>query len=170
SRSLAEIELEAAGAKAEAHLAAIGPDIARGWGRRRTVAQDYLFDYPVQLGSRRIGPDLANVGLRLPDANWQLRHLYAPQSEVKGSTMPSYRFLFETRKAGTKPSPDALRLPAAFAPATGYEIVPRPAAKALVAYLLSLRADAPLFEAPMTPPAASPVTSTNAPTASFPAK
>jgi len=157
--------LEAAGAKAETHLAAIGPDIARGWGRRRTVAQDYLFDYPVQLGSRRIGPDLANVGLRLPDANWQLRHLYAPQSEVQGSTMPSYRFLFETRKAGAKPSPDALQLPAVFAPAFGCEIVPKPEAKVLVAYLLSLRADAPLFEAPLTPLAGA-AAATNAPSVS----
>ncbi len=155
--------LEAAGAKAEVNIAAVGPDIARGWGRRRTVAQDYLFDYPVQLGTRRIGPDLANVGVRLPDANWQLRHLYAPRSEVKGSTMPPYRFLFETRKAGAKPSPDALQFTSEVAPA-GYEIIPTPEAKALVAYLLSLRADAPLFEAPVTPPPAKPAAATNAPT------
>jgi cbb3-type cytochrome oxidase cytochrome c subunit len=154
--------LEAAGAKAEVQVVSVGPDIARGWGRRRTVAQDYLFDYPVQLGSRRIGPDLANVGLRQPDANWQLRHLYAPRSEVKGSTMPPYRFLFETRKAGAKPSPDALQLSAEFAPPTGYEIVPKSEAKALVAYLLSLRADAPLFEAPLTPLPAQPAAATNA--------
>jgi cbb3-type cytochrome oxidase cytochrome c subunit len=161
--------LEAAGAKAEVRVTAIGPDIARGWGRRRTVAQDYLFDYPVQLGSHRIGPDLANVGLRQPDANWQFRHLYAPRSEVKGSTMPPYRFLFESRTAGAKPSPDALQFSSEIAP-LGYEIIPKPEAKALVAYLLSLRADAPLFEAPLTPPPASPVTSTNAPTAISSAK
>lgn len=162
--------LEAAGAKAEVNVVAVGPDIARGWGRRRTVAQDYLFDYPVQLGSRRIGPDLANAGLRLPDANWHLRHLYAPRSEVKGSTMPPYRFLFETRKAGAKPSPDAVSLPAEFAPRTGYEVVPKSEARALVAYLLSLRADAPLFEAPLTPPPTSPASSTNAPAAISSAK
>lgn len=157
--------LEEVGAKVEAQIVAVGPDIARGWGRRRTVAQDYLFDYPVQPGSRRIGPDLANIGLRQPDAHWQLRHLYAPQSEVKGSTMPPYRYLFETRKIGARPSPDALQLPAGFASAEGYEIVPKPEAQALVAYLLSLRADAPLFEAPVTPPPAPPPTETNAPTA-----
>lgn len=156
--------LETAGAKAEVNIAAVGPDLARGWGKRRTVAQDYLFDYPVQLGSRRIGPDLANIALRQPDANWQLRHLYAPRSEVKGSTMPPYRFLFETRKAGAKPTSDALKLPAEFSPA-GYEVLPTSDAKALVAYLLSLRADVPLFEAPVTPPPAKPEASTNAPTA-----
>lgn len=157
--------LEAAGAKADALVVATGPDIGRGWGRRRSVAQDYLYDHPVQLGSRRAGPDLANVGARQFDANWQLRHLYAPQSEVKGSTMPPYRFLFEQRKAGAAPSPDALQLSAEFAPAAGFEIVPKPEAKALVAYLLSLRADVPLFEAPLTLPPSAPAPVTNAPTA-----
>jgi cbb3-type cytochrome oxidase cytochrome c subunit len=159
--------LEALGAKAEVLVSAVGPDIARGWGLRRTVALDYLTDDPVQPGSRRIGPDLANVGLRLPDAQWHLRHLYAPRSEVKDSTMPPYRFLFETRKIGARPSPDALHLPPEFAPPAGYEVVPKPEAVALVAYLLSLRADAPLFEMPvMTLPAPAPATNAPATTAS----
>lgn len=161
--------LEAVGAKAEALVTATGSDIARGWGLRRTVALDFLADSPVQPGSRRIGPDLANVGLRLPDAQWHLRHLYAPRAEVKDSTMPPYRFLFELRKLGARPSLDALQLPREFAPPEGYEVVPKPEAVALVAYLLSLRADAPLFEMPvMTLPATVPVTNapaTNAPTA-----
>jgi cbb3-type cytochrome oxidase cytochrome c subunit len=156
--------LQTAGAKAESRITPLGPDIARGWGRRRTVAEDSLFDWPVQPGAQRIGPDLANIGLRRPDAGWNLRHLYAPRSEVKDSTMPLYRFLFETRKIGSEPAPDALRLAPPFAPVAGYEIVPRPEAKALVAYLLNLRADAPLFDAPLTPAntAASPA---NAPAA-----
>jgi cytochrome c oxidase cbb3-type subunit 2 len=45
-----------------------------------SVAADYLYDFPVQLGSLRAGPDLANIGVRAPDANWQLQHLYAPKS------------------------------------------------------------------------------------------
>ncbi|MGO8674602.1 MAG: cbb3-type cytochrome c oxidase subunit II [Limisphaerales bacterium] len=120
--------LKGAGAKASVSIVPVGPDIARGWGKRRTVARDFLYDYPVALGSQRIGPDLANVSVRQPDAAWHLRHLYAPQLEVKGSAMPPYRFLFEKRNN---------------------EIVPKPEAVALVAYLLSLRADAPLFEAPL---------------------
>lgn len=143
--------LESAGAKAELHIVPTGRDIARGWGKRRTVAQDYLYDSPVQPGGRRIGPDLANVGARLPDANWHYRHLYAPGIEVKDSKMPPYRYLFETRKVGREASPEALKLPPELAPAPGLEIVPRENARALVAYLLSLRADAPLFEAPLTP-------------------
>src|ERR1039458_8749758 len=60
------------------------------------------------LGSQRVGPDLADAGARLPDANWHLRHLYAPRIEVKGSVMPPYRFLFEKRRVGHSPSPEAL--------------------------------------------------------------
>ena len=91
--------LTASGAKAIVWVVPVGPDIARGWGNRRTVARDFLFDYPVMLGSQRVGPDLANIGVRQPDANWHLRHLYAPAAEVKGSTMPAYPFLFERRES-----------------------------------------------------------------------
>jgi len=144
-------KITGAGGKAETHLAATGTDIQRGWGVRHSVAADYLYDAPVQLGSLRAGPDLANVGGRLADANWHLMHLYAP-GIVKDSRMPSFKFLFEKRKVGVTPSPDALTgLPKEFAPADGYEVVPKPEAKQLVAYLLSLRADAPLYEAPFTP-------------------
>ena len=116
-----------------------------------SVAADYLYDQPVQLGSLRAGPDLANIGVRAPDANWQLQHLYAPKSVTPTSTMPSFKFLFEVRKIGATPSPDALNLPKEFAAADGYEIVPKPEAKQLAAYLLSLKANVPLYEAPFTP-------------------
>jgi cbb3-type cytochrome oxidase cytochrome c subunit len=155
--------LKKAGATAELHLAPAGPDIERGWGARRTVAQDFISDSTVMLGSQRVGPDLANVGARLPGENWQLMHLYAPRSVTKDSPMPSYPFLFERRKTGQHPAPDALQqLPKEFAPPAGYEIVPKPEARALVAYLLSLRSDTPLYEAPLTPPAP-PAAATNAP-------
>lgn len=152
------------GAKAKIEIVPFGPDIARGWGPRRNVAEDYLFDYPVMPGSQRVGPDLANVGLRLPDANWHLRHLYAPRLDVKDSPMPPNRFLFEQRRIGRHPSPDALQLPKELVPPPGFEIVPRPEANALVAYLLSLHSDVPLYEAPLTPAvAASARLQTNAP-------
>ncbi len=156
------------GGKAAVWIVPVGPEIARGWGKRRTVARDFLFDYPVMLGSQRIGPDLANVSLRQPDPIWHLRHLYKPRLEVRDSTMPSYRFLFEKRKIQRCPSPDALVLPGSLAPPPGYEIVPRPEARALAAYLASLRADAPLFEAPLSlaaPPATAPTVATNGPAA-----
>jgi cytochrome c oxidase cbb3-type subunit 2 len=160
--------LKAGGLKYELQIIPVGPDLARNWGRRRTVAEDFLFDTPVMLGSQRIGPDLANVGMRQPDVNWQLRHLYAPSQEVKGSTMPPYRFLFEKRRIERQRSADALDLKAGQVP-PGFEIVPTQEARELVAYLSSLQADAPLFVAPMTVPAA-PSAGTNAPATNAPAK
>jgi len=156
--------LNATSAKAQVWITPVGPDMARGWGRRRTVAQDYLYDYPLMLGEQRIGPDLANVGARRPDANWHLLHLYAPRIDVKDSAMPPYRYLFEKRKIVMRRSADALSLPAGLAPENGFEIVPRPEAIALASYLTSLRADAPLFETPMSVTMAAPAEpATNAP-------
>jgi ribosomal protein L7/L12 len=155
------------GAKASLWVVPVGADITMNWGLRRSVAADFLYDEPVMLGSQRVGPDLANVGARRAEPNWHLLHLYAPGSQIQGSKMPAYRFLFEKRKIERVPSPDALSLPAALAPAPGYEIVPKPEAKALVAYLVSLNADAPLYVAPATVAAASPAT-TNAPVAGAP--
>jgi len=143
--------LTAAGGKAEVRIAATGADIARGWGSRRSVAEDYLYDQPVQLGGLRAGPDLANIGVRAPDANWQLVHLYAPRAVAPGSAMPPYQYLFDVRQAGAGRSPEALQLPQDYAPPAGYEVVPKPEAKQLAAYLLSLRANAPLYSAPVSP-------------------
>lgn len=137
--------------KAELHILATGPDIARGWGKRQSVAADYLYDHPVQLGNLRVGPDLANIGVRSPDVQWQLKHLYAPKSVTPDSTMPPFRYLFKVRKIGAKPSPDALDLTGKFAPPAGYEVVPTQDARNLAAYLTSLKADVPLYEAPFTP-------------------
>lgn len=123
-----------------------GADIARNWGTRRTVSRDYIFDKPVMLGTMRTGPDLSNIGLRQASLNWHYLHLYDPQITSKGSVMPPFRFLFEQRKIGEKPSPDALALPKEFAVAPGYEVVPTERAKVLVQYLLSLKANAPLPE------------------------
>jgi len=123
----------------------------------------------VMLGSQRIGPDLADVGSRLPAAESHLLHLYNPKIFEKKSVMPPYRFLFEKRKIGREPSPDALRFTGEFAPEQDCEIVPTDPAKALAAYLLSLRADTVIFETPMTVAVAAstnaPAVSTNAPAA-----
>jgi cbb3-type cytochrome oxidase cytochrome c subunit len=144
-------KLKPAGVKTEAGVVATGADIARGWGLRQSVAADYLYDEPVQLGSLRAGPDLTLIGVRDPDMNWQLQHLYAPRSVVPNSTMPAFRFLFEVRKIGAQPSPDALALKPEFAPPAGLEVVPTDEARQLAAYLLSLKANVPLYEAPFTP-------------------
>jgi hypothetical protein len=84
--------------------------------------------------------------------------------------MPPYKFLFEQRLVKGAPSPDALKLPAGFEPKQpGVDIVPTREAKQLVAYLMSRRIEAPLFEAPLIlpkPPSTNaPAGSTNAPVA-----
>ena len=154
--------LKVGDAKAELWVVPTGPDIARGWGKRRSVAEDFLFDYPVMPGALRIGPDLAGIGLRLADPAWHLIHLYEPRSLVKDSTMPPFRFLFEKRRIERGLSPDALPLTGSLAPPPGFEIIPTAEARSLVAYLISLRGDVPLFNAPLTVPVAAPA-ATNAP-------
>jgi cytochrome c oxidase cbb3-type subunit II len=149
-------QISAAGGKTETHIEPVGADIARGWGMRHGVAEDFLWDDPIQLGSVRVGPDLANVGMRY-DVNWELLHLYSPQNVVKDSMMPPFHFLFVTQKIGAVPSPDALPLTGSAAPPAGYEVVPTEDAKNLAAYLASLRSDVPLHDAPystLAPPKA----------------
>jgi cytochrome c oxidase cbb3-type subunit II len=126
-----------------------GSDLARGWGVRPSVARDYLRDSTAFLGSSRIGQDLSNIGIRQTDAKALLLHLYDPSAVSPGSTMPSYRYLFEVRKIQGQRSYEALDLSGPDAPKPGYEVVPTAEARNLVAYLLSLRHDYPLPEAPV---------------------
>lgn len=143
-----------------------GGDVEHGWGGRpgieQSVNEDYLYDQPAMLGTQRVGPDLANIGKRQPDATTLLMHLYDPRLTVTNSVMPPYRFLFEKRplKIGQKPSAEALSLGGDVPP--GYQIVPTADGRALAAYLQSLRSDVVLYETPgptNVPPAAA---STNA--------
>lgn len=113
-----------------------GSDKDRGWGDRQSVARDYIHQARPQLGSLRVGPDLANLAGRkpsAPDAEDLYKLLYA------GSTLhPAYKFLFEDRKIIGQRSDRALRLVGNLAPTDGSEIVPTERAQTLVAYLLSL--------------------------------
>ncbi len=120
-------------------------DQERGWGNRRTVSTDYLRDTVALLGTMRTGPDLANIGIRNPSPQWHYLHLYDPQLTSPGSIMPPLRFLFEPAKEN--PSADAFTLP------DGRRIEPTDDARALVAYLLSLkRSQGELPEAFEPPP------------------
>lgn len=143
----------------------MGTDIERGWGPRRTVARDYIYDTPALLGTSRIGPDLANVGwkewrneakndTRRPDkrdAAWHYLHLYNPTAVITESNHPPYRYLFEKRKIAGQKSQDALNIIGKQMPEPGFEIVPTPAAEALVGYLLSLDRSHELKEAKAAP-------------------
>src|ERR1041385_2709057 len=53
--------LEDSGIQTDLLIVPVGPDIARGWGLRRSLAEDFLYDSPPMPGSQRIGPDLADV-------------------------------------------------------------------------------------------------------------
>ena len=121
-------------------------DTARGWGDRRTVPLDYIYGRPVELGLMRNGPDLTNIGVRQPNAEWHYLHLYDPRSVTPGSIMPPFRFLFEKRKITGERSAEALYLSGDDAPPAGFEVVPTPEAKALVGYLLSRDKSHPLKE------------------------
>lgn len=111
------------------------PDVERGWGRP-SVAGDYVFDQPHQLGTMRTGPDLLNVGARLPSESWHLTHLYQPRAIFGWSIMPAYPYLFE-EKAEAGPEDTVVVLPEGVGPDSGV-VVARPEALDLTAYLLAL--------------------------------
>ncbi|HWD21145.1 MAG TPA: cbb3-type cytochrome c oxidase subunit II [Verrucomicrobiae bacterium] len=138
-----------------------GPDMAHYLAIRPSTAYDYLYDQPVLLGDQRIGPDLAAVGLHFDRAGL-LQKLYEPRLSAPGSVMPSYRYLFETRKITFAPSTNALALPPQLAAPAGYEVVPTPAAEELAGYLLSRRQNVFIYFAPPPP--------TNAPATNAPVK
>ena len=125
-------------------------DIQKGLGLRATVARDYLRSRPAFPGTMRTGPDLTNIGLRQLDPNWHHRHLYEPRIVTEWSIMPSFRHLYTVRPVQGEVSDDAVQgLKGPHAPPPGFEVVPSAEANALVAYLLSLKQNYPLPEAPL---------------------
>lgn len=57
---------------------------------------EYVWDRPFQLGSRRIGPDLAREGGLRNDA-WHYDHFRDPRSVQQGSIMPAYPWLLRNK-------------------------------------------------------------------------
>ena len=86
-----------------------GADIRRGWGSRRTVSRDYIYDDPPLLGTMRTGPDLSSVGTRFSE-EWQLRHGYNPRAVNEWSIMPAFPFLYRREKVVGERSALALQL------------------------------------------------------------
>jgi cytochrome c oxidase cbb3-type subunit 2 len=128
--------------------ASLSTDIAKGLGPRRTVARDYINERTVFLGTMRTGPDLTNIGVRQPSVAWHHQHLFEPAQLSEGSIMPSFRYLYKVRKIQGQPSAEAITVTGPNAPGPGYEVVPTQEAKDLVAYLISLKRNYPLPEAP----------------------
>lgn len=119
-------------------------DARRGWGRA-SVAGDYHYDQPPLLGTMRTGPDLFNIGVRQPSADWHLGHLFQPRAYVPGSIMPAYRFLFEIKDEGSAAKGErTVALPPGAVP-PGKTVVATPEAQDLVAYLQSLQHEYPVL-------------------------
>ncbi len=112
-------------------------DAQRGWGRP-SVAADYFYDRPTLLGTMRTGPDLFNVGDRIPSKDWHHVHLYQPRAYVPDSTMPAYPFLYEAIvDVEVLPGQYTVPIPDTHAP-RGRKIVPTRDAEDLVAYLKAM--------------------------------
>ncbi|NBQ64339.1 MAG: hypothetical protein EBT95_02080 [Verrucomicrobia bacterium] len=97
------------------------------------------------IGTARIGPDLSNIGARMPEGDKLMQHLYDPRLIKKTSTCPTHPWLFATKPAGPKAEPDALQV----SPDGWHQLIPTYQARALVAYLQSLNANYALPEAPL---------------------
>ncbi len=132
-----------------------GPDMERGWGIRRTVARDYIFENTPLLGSMRMGPDLANYGSQTwrnepaedpkkptkRDKKWILTHLYQPQTIDNNSKCPPFRYLFETVELGAQPAANAVAIEG------NKQVIPTPDAEHIAEYLLRLDRSHELKEA-----------------------
>jgi len=65
----------------------------RRWGPV-SQAGEYAFDLPHVFSTRRIGPDLTRVGLKMSD-EWHIAHFWDPRMVVPDSIMPSFQWLFD---------------------------------------------------------------------------
>jgi cytochrome c oxidase cbb3-type subunit 2 len=104
---------------------------------RPSAPGDFAYQTPELLGSERTGPDLSTIGSSKPSDVWQYIHLFDPRAVVPESVMPNFKFLFRVVTT-VPPGETAVPVPAAFAPKQG-KVIPTRQAKALVAYLLSLK-------------------------------
>lgn len=68
-------------------------------------ANEYIYQKVTFPGTRRIGPDLSRVGIKRPHRDWHMSHFWFPQSESKGSIMPSFKHFFDNDPSGTSRNP-----------------------------------------------------------------
>jgi cytochrome c oxidase cbb3-type subunit II len=116
------------------------------WGTRPNVAADYAIhsrmgwwmNTATLMGTQRTGPDLTNIGTRLPSADWHLLHLYNPRAVVSESIMPAYPWLF-THKIYPSNEEKVVNIPEGFIDQPGTKVVAKKEALQLVAYLQSLQ-------------------------------
>src|SRR5690625_425269 len=123
-------------------------EIDKMWGSRPSIPADYYYSKqrmnvwqqsPSLLGRERTGPDLTNVGERLPAAAWQYTHLYNPRAVVPQSIMPAFPWLFEVKKHVDSANDVIVNLPEDYQKKVKGTVVATQEAQDLVAYLLSLK-------------------------------
>jgi len=120
-----------------------GFDVERGWGKRPSAPRDYVYQEHVLLGNSRIGPDLANVGMRGYGEAWLHQHLFEPQSLFPRSLCPPSPFLYtEVEEAGDT----VIEIDPADESGASRFVRPSVRATRLVAYMLSLKQDYELPE------------------------
>jgi len=121
-------------------------DMDKTWGSRPGLAADYArntrmswwMNTATLMGTERTGPDLTNIGGRLPSAEWHLLHLYNPRAVVEESIMPAYPWLFEWKPAAAA-GETVVNVPSESSGRERGVLVAKEEAIRLVAYLQSLK-------------------------------
>jgi cytochrome c oxidase cbb3-type subunit II len=116
------------------------------WGVRPSVAADYAsntrmtwwMNTATLMGTERTGPDLTNIGTRMPSADWHLLHLYNPRAVVAQSIMPAYTWMFELKNTIDE-NDKVVNVPVEFLKGKTGTVVAKEEALQLVAYLQSLK-------------------------------
>lgn len=118
------------------------------WGKRPSMPSDFYYtkqrmdiwrQSPSLLGSERTGPDLTNVGVRQPIADWHFLHMFNPRTVVSESIMPAYPWLFDIKEEGKISEDDhVVPVPPEFFNEPGKKVIAGKKATAIVAYLQSL--------------------------------
>lgn len=65
---------------------------------------EYIYQNTTFPGTRRIGPDLARVGVKRPSRDWHRSHFWQPRTESPGTVMPSFRHFFDSSSEGVVPN------------------------------------------------------------------
>ncbi len=127
----------------QVRLEEAGFDVERGWGKRPSMPRDYVLQDHVMLGNTRIGPDLANFGMREHENNWLHQHLFEPQSVVPDSICPPSPFLYQIADEAKEGS---IEIPDREENNQTRHVIPSLRAKRIVAYLQGLNQDYELPE------------------------
>jgi cytochrome c oxidase cbb3-type subunit 2 len=121
-------------------------EMDKAWGSRPNVAADYAHNRRMDwwmntatlMGTERTGPDLTNIGARLPSADWHLLHLYNPRAVVQASIMPAYPWMFEWKEK-VDDDDKVVQIPDVYRGGRKGHLVAREEALQLVAYLQTLK-------------------------------